>query len=660
MAQKKARGRGSSGLVTGRLAPWLLLLILVGATVFVWWQQVHHQRSLLIWHTKDVAFQASRRLEIFVESRLVVAEIFSERWSTHEGRDFSKRRFAKFSSVLLSKVPGFQTVLLVPPDRSGGWVAPVQSRSAIRTMNLRSWAVFRQAKRTRRTTLSAPIVTGKGATSFIAVMPLHRQNDFLGYLVVEFDAEALFKFCFHERIRSEFSFKIDDGDRLLYQHSPDGSGKDFAGSPNNIDRRFQVRNRTWRMSVRPHTDAGVSFTSATNLPTLLLGLLLSLFVSGLFAMFTRQAQEKRRAHHQAAIALRGRAAAQSALRASEARYRSVFNSASDGLLVVDTAGIIVDANLAACRMHGYDQETLVGEPVEALIEPGHLELFTVFMRRLGGTSSARIEVSDLLKNGASLDVEIKGNQFEYDDTSRVLLIISDVTEQKNAQRRLALLSRKVLVAQEDERARVARDLHDELGQIITALRLEMDLSRKGLPIPTEAARDTFRGPIDLLEKATAELRRICEGLRPPLLDDLGLGPAVGRQMERFAERTGIEISSDLRIDEDTPVPKEIAVTAYRIMQEAMTNVSRHAGATVLLVSLLIEPRKLLLSIYDNGAGFDPDALEASRGSGIAGMEERAHLVDGRLQIHSVTGEGTRVVLDCPLPEPPSPTPRGEP
>lgn len=651
MIPRKTRSEPSGRSVTSRLAPWLLFVILAAATVVVWRQQVHHQRSLLVWHTRDVAFQASRRLEIVVESRLVVAEIFSERWSTHERRDFSKRRFAELASVLLSRIPGFHTVWLIRPDRGGGWVAPERGRSVLKPSNLRRWQVFGEAQRLRKTVLSAPINAGNGATSFIAVMPLYRQSESLGYLVVEFNADALFEFCFHERIRSEFSFKIEDGDRLLYRYAPDGSATSFANAPILSSRRFQVRNRTWRMSVKPRTSASVSFTSTQNLPALIFGLLLSFLVSGLFASFNRQALEKRKARNQAAEALRGRAAAQSALRGSEARYRSVFDSASDGLLVLDDSGVIVDANRAACRMHSYEPEMLVGEPAEALIEPGQKELFRAFFKRVSRASNARIELSGVTLEGTTLDVEIKGNLFEYSDTSRVLLIICDVTERKNAQRRLALLSRKVLLAQEDERARVARDLHDELGQIITALRLEMDLSRKRLPVPPETAEDAFRGPIDLLEKATAELRRICAGLRPPLLDDLGIGPAIEQLMEMFAKRTGIEVSSNLRISDDTPVPNDVAVSAYRIIQEAMTNVARHADSTVLTVSLLIDSKHLVLSIYDNGVGFDQSGLEASRGSGIAGMEERAHLVGGHLQIHAVPGEGTRVVLNIPLSAP---------
>jgi PAS domain S-box-containing protein len=483
---------------------------------------------------------------------------------------------------------------------------------------------------------------------FIAVMPLYRQQELLGYLVVEFDADALFKACFHERIRAEFSFKIEDGARLLHLHSPGKTPARFVDGPTSATRRFQVRNRTWRMSVAARAGASVSLGSPESLPTLIFGLLLSLLVSSLFALFTRQAREKRKARERAEVALRGRAEAQTALRGSEARYRNVFDSASDGLLVVDVAGVIVDANQAACQMHGSEPEALVGQPAEVLVDPAQQEQFKTFFRRIGQTATARIELSGAEREGDTRDVEIKGNLFAYSDTSRVLLILSDVTERKNAQRRLALLSRKVLLAQEEERARVARDLHDELGQIITALRLELDLSRRRLPAPPQTAEDAFRGPIDLLEKATTELRRICEGLRPPLLDDLGVGPAVERLLDRFTGRTGIGVNVEIRIDDDSDVPQEVALTAYRILQEALTNIVRHAEASQVEITLVIDSEAMRLSTYDNGVGFDPGALGTSRGSGIAGMEERARLVGGQLQLHAVQGEGTRVVFEVPL------------
>jgi signal transduction histidine kinase len=225
----------------------------------------------------------------------------------------------------------------------------------------------------------------------------------------------------------------------------------------------------------------------------------------------------------------------------------------------------------------------------------------------------------------------------------------DVTERKNAQRRLALLSRKVLQAQEQERARVARDLHDELGQIITALRLEINVSLRQLYGEKVSDTDAFGGPVDLIEKATAELRRICEGLRPPLLDDLGLGPAVEQLIKDFEKRTNIDVSTELEVDADNHVPNEIALSVYRILQEATTNIARHSGATSTAVTLHIRSRRILLSVYDNGKGFAPRSRETSHGSGIVGMEERAHLVDGKLTIRSVPGEGTRVELEIPLP-----------
>lgn len=641
-----ARHTRSARLVARRLAPWLLLSILSAATVFVWWQQVRHQRSLLVSHTNDVAFQASRRLEIFMESRLVVAEIFSERWSTHEGRDLSQRRFSQFASVLLSRVRSFKTVWLVRPDGTGVWVAP-EDRSSALAPHLRQWNTYGQVRRTRSTTLTRPVRTEDGQTSFAAVFPLHRGLEFLGFLVVELDAEALFSQCFHRRIRDEFGFRIEDAGRLLHGNAPAGVSR--GGRPTiAASRRFRIRNRTWRLSVAPLDPTPVSMLSANNLLVLLLGLALSAFVSGLFAWTAKQTQEKRRARKQAREALRGRHEATRALRGSEARYRNVFDFASDGLLVVDNSDIIVDANLAAGRMHGYAPERLIGRQVESLIEPECRGRFRVFLRRLARESSARIELSGVTRQGAPLEIEIKGDLISYGDRTRKLLLVSDLTEHRNAQRRMVHLSRAVLVAQEAERARVARDLHDELGQIITALRMEMDLSRKRLPVAPETAEAAFGGPIGLLELATAELRRICAGLRPPLLDDLGIVPALEQLIERFTKRTGIIASVDLQLADEDRVSNEVALTTYRIAQEALTNITRHADASEISVSLLYRAQTLVLSIYDNGVGFDERTLSASPGSGITGMQERARLVGGRLTMHAVLGEGTRVQLEAPL------------
>ena len=232
----------------------------------------------------------------------------------------------------------------------------------------------------------------------------------------------------------------------------------------------------------------------------------------------------------------------------------------------------------------------------------------------------------------------------------VFLLLRRIEMFRAARNQQARLSRKVLLAQEEERARLSRDLHDELGQLLTATRLEMGWLEKRIP-KAEEESSVFQNTVALVEQATEELRRICRGLRPPLLDDLGFEPAVRLLVEEFQERTGIETGMDLTLgDEGSPVSPEAGLSVYRILQESLTNVSRHSQATKVNVSMGRTSGELNLEVSDNGIGFDIDKLSEVQGCGLEGMRERAHLVGGNVEIYSVRGHGTRVVFRVALTE----------
>jgi len=165
---------------------------------------------------------------------------------------------------------------------------------------------------------------------------------------------------------------------------------------------------------------------------------------------------------------------------------------------------------------------------------------------------------------------------------------------------------------------------------------------------TPEVQSSFDGCVELVETAAGQLRHVCKGLRPPLLDDLGLEPAVQLLVDDFAERTGLTVDYHVDLDEaETRLPPEVALCAYRILQESLTNVSRHAQAKQVMVSLVRRRNTLIASLYDDGRGFDVRELGAKVGCcGIAGMRERAHLVQGKVEIRSVPGNGTRVVFEA--------------
>ena len=211
----------------------------------------------------------------------------------------------------------------------------------------------------------------------------------------------------------------------------------------------------------------------------------------------------------------------------------------------------------------------------------------------------------------------------------------------SAHDRLEALSRRLVQVQEAERAEIARELHDEVGQLLTGLGLMVDAS----DLSAESRRDEIRRGVN---EIIARVRDLSVSLRPPMLDTLGLLPALLWQIERFEAQSRIQVTfrhANLR----RRFSSEVETAAFRIVQEALTNAARHASVARVEVEVTAEATRLLVHIEDRGRGFDVDAALAGPSSGLAGMRERARLLGGRLTMESAAGSGTRLRLVLPLP-----------
>jgi signal transduction histidine kinase len=201
-------------------------------------------------------------------------------------------------------------------------------------------------------------------------------------------------------------------------------------------------------------------------------------------------------------------------------------------------------------------------------------------------------------------------------------------------------------SREAERTRIAREIHDELGQALTGVKMDLAWVRSRLPAD-RAIQERFDAVGELLEDAVQIGRRISSDLRPGVLDDLGLVAALQWQAREFTKRTGIAVRIDA--PDDVPVPDERATAAFRICQEALTNVSRHSGATRVQVEVTAQDQALSVVIQDNGRGFDVGPAKAGS-FGLLGMQERAEAWGGAVRVESNVGGGTTVTLSLPLGE----------
>ena len=236
---------------------------------------------------------------------------------------------------------------------------------------------------------------------------------------------------------------------------------------------------------------------------------------------------------------------------------------------------------------------------------------------------------------------------EQGQVSRLCGISVDITDLKKAQDQLRRLSGSIMASQEKERTAIARELHDELGQVLTALRLDAVWLRDRLRRSDDfKAADRVQNMCELIDNTISDVRHIATRLRPPVLDDLGLVDALEWHTTDFEKRTGIAC---VLTHQDVPELNEYtAIAAFRVAQEALTNVARHAGASNVDVTLRVRDGELVVSVVDNGCGFEVERLSEHKSFGIAGMRERASLAGGRLEIRSRPGQGTEVYLSLPL------------
>ena len=302
------------------------------------------------------------------------------------------------------------------------------------------------------------------------------------------------------------------------------------------------------------------------------------------------------------------------------------------------------------ELFGIRNEDIQGKSDHDIFSPEVASQFGINdLKVLAQKRSRQVEERVPLKDGVHTYLSVKFPIYdEQGNVDGLCGISTDITELKKAQEQLRLLSGSIMARQEKERAAIARELHDELGQVLTALRMDAVWLSERLKGKDGQAGARALAMCDLIDTTIDEVRALATRLRPGVLDDFGLIDALDYYTKYFAQRTGITcIFKHLNIPQ---VDDLVATAAYRITQEALTNVARHAFATKVKIDLQVRRGVLTLSVQDNGRGFNPQKLSESDCLGLAGMRERAGLLGGSLEMESQPGKGTRVYFRLPLDE----------
>ncbi len=329
------------------------------------------------------------------------------------------------------------------------------------------------------------------------------------------------------------------------------------------------------------------------------------------------------------------------------RLQALFDSAQNGIFLIDDEARFVDVNPAACELLGYDRDDLLQRGVAAVLEPDAararriepMALFREFVRRRRAARRLRLRCRD----GSVRVVEFNGVAFIRPAVH--LAIVSDVTARvqteqalEQSQARLRELTHRQQEDTEAFRAELAREVHDQLGQTLGALKLEIDFIAASIP---EAALRLRK----LIHEGLIAVREVCRSLRPPALD-MGLAPALAALAQDTSMRSEVDVS--LQLLDPLPVEPDQTVHAlYRIAQEAVGNAVRHAQARAVTVSLGRCATGLQLEVRDNGRGFDTAGLPLQPGLGVLGMAERARQIGAQLLVRSQPGAGTTIQVRWP-------------
>jgi PAS domain S-box-containing protein len=379
-----------------------------------------------------------------------------------------------------------------------------------------------------------------------------------------------------------------------------------------------------------------------NIPTFILFFMMALIIQQSTLRFQGAMEEEQKKSH--------------ALSESEANSRRLIDLLPVGILI-NQDGKIVMANPAAVKLAGAErQEDLIGTKIMDYVHPDS--------RRVVQERSSAIlsqgEIADIIeekltrRDGTIFFAETAGLPLTYNNKPAILVMLTDVTERKRAREAITMqnlrikeISRRLLEVQEQERHLLAAELHDDLGQSLTSLKLMLELSGKART--TASRQKRMAEAREMASELMNKVRNLSLDLRPAMLDDFGLFVALRWLFDLFQSRTGISVKCDHDLDSKQRFDPHVETAAFRIIQEALTNIARYASVKEAKVTLL-SGKTLSIEIADKGTGFNVAQVtqNAAKSAGLSGMQERAHLLGGSVNIISKPGAGTRVIAEIPL------------
>jgi two-component system sensor histidine kinase UhpB len=328
-----------------------------------------------------------------------------------------------------------------------------------------------------------------------------------------------------------------------------------------------------------------------------------------------------------------------AFRVSEERYQLLVENMNKGLIILDENHIITYINNSFLKMNGFERDEIIGHHVTDLLDKESKKTYREKIAPQKKNECGSSELSWKRKDGGKVSTIVSPGPISANDHKEEELKKSD-----EQHRNLSLHLQSV---REGESTRIAREIHDELGHLLTALKMDLSWLHKRLPKDQKPLLDTTESMSKLTDMTIKTVQRISLELRPVILDDLGLVPAIEWHAQEFEDRTNIkcEVTADCG---DIDLDQDRSTAFFRIFQETLTNVVRHANATEIKVSLKEKPGKLFLEIKDNGRGITEEQISDPKSYGLIGMRERIYPWAGELKIKGLPNNGTTLSVLIPV------------
>ena len=332
----------------------------------------------------------------------------------------------------------------------------------------------------------------------------------------------------------------------------------------------------------------------------------------------------------------------------------------DAIITVDARQHIVLFNEAAERIFQCKAADAVGGPLERFIPERFRKAHRAHIRRFGATGATmrrmggEVALYGLRADGEEFPIEASISHTRPRGRDLYTVVLRDISKRvdsaaeiERSHRQLSDLYRQMHEVREGERMRIARELHDELAQWLTALKMDVSWFAGRLPREDDRLQDRVERMKRLVDTTVLSVRRLAQDLRPAMLDDLGVVPAIEHLLHEFSQRTGIVVGIDASTG-DIEFREPLASAVYRMTQEALTNVARHARATEVRVTIQIKGDELTVSAWDNGVGISAAALQGGKSLGILGIKERARTLGGGADIRAAPEGGTVVEIRIPV------------